>query len=147
MEIKTHVTAGCYLTRENKGKTEILLIYKKWSENDQGWVPPKGHIEEGETLEQTALRETTEETGYSNIKIIKHLKTVQIEYPWTDNTLNQKTIHWYHAKLIDETNIDTALVADEVNTQIKMEWFDIDTAKKLMMFDDEKAILDLIAKD
>lgn len=144
MEIKIHVTAGCYLTREKNGKTEILLIYKKWSKDDQGWVPPKGHVEEGEIMEQTAIRETIEETGYSNIKIIKHLKTLHIEYPWKDNTLNRKTIHWYHAILIDETNVDIALVADEVNTQIKVEWFDIDTAKKIMMFDDERSILDLI---
>ena len=144
MEIKKHITAGCFLTRETSGKIELLLLYKKWSEEDQGWVPPKGHVETGETIEQTALRETTEETGYKNIKIVKPLKTVNIEYPWTDGTLNQKTIHWFHAILIDDTNVDPSLEPFELLTQIKQEWFDIETARKVMKFDDERAILDLI---
>ena len=145
MEIKIHITAGCFLTRENNGKLEVLLIYKKWAEDNQGWVPPKGHIEEGETIEQAALRETTEETGYKNIKIIKPLKTVNIKYPWADGTMNHKTIHWFWAELIDETKVSLALEPSEINTQIKQEWFNIDTARKVMKFDDERDILDILS--
>ena len=37
------------------------------------WSLPKGHVEPGETMEQTALRETTEETGLTKLKIIEKL--------------------------------------------------------------------------
>lgn len=78
MEVKIHNTAGCYLVRQTKGVWEIILIYKKWAEDNQGWAPPKGHVEEGETLEQAAIRETTEETGYKNMKILQPLETLHL---------------------------------------------------------------------
>lgn len=43
-------------------------------------VLPKGHIEPGETPEQTALRETVEETGYRNLRVLADLGTEQAQY-------------------------------------------------------------------
>ncbi|MBD3280518.1 NUDIX domain-containing protein [Candidatus Dojkabacteria bacterium] len=89
MKVKQHNTAGCYLIRNNDGVWEIVLVYKKWAEDNQGWVPPKGHVEEGESLEAAAIRETTEETGYKNIKIVKPLETLEIKYLWDDGYLHK----------------------------------------------------------
>lgn len=47
-------------------KKEILLMYNK---KINKWLQPGGHIEGFETPEETAIRETLEETGI-NIKII-----------------------------------------------------------------------------
>jgi diadenosine hexaphosphate hydrolase (ATP-forming) len=45
-----------------RGQVEhVLLVTAK--RNRSHWVFPKGHVEEGETLEQTALREAEEEAG------------------------------------------------------------------------------------
>lgn len=57
--------------RETKGGKEFLLLHRilNWI----GWEPVKGGIEKGETLEETAKRETLEETGLSGIKLIKKL--------------------------------------------------------------------------
>lgn len=49
--------AGCFLIR--KESREVAVIYRK-KQNDYSF--PKGHIEEGETLKQTAVREVAEET-------------------------------------------------------------------------------------
>lgn len=49
--------AGCFLIK--KETKEIALIYRK-KQNDFSF--PKGHVEEGETLKETAIRETVEET-------------------------------------------------------------------------------------
>ena len=49
--------AGCFLIRRET--KEVALIYRK-KRDDYSF--PKGHVEEGETLKEAAIRETAEET-------------------------------------------------------------------------------------
>lgn len=49
--------AGCFLI--NKDIKKIALIYRR-KHNDYSF--PKGHVEEGESLKEAAIRETAEET-------------------------------------------------------------------------------------
>ena len=59
-------TAGGVVFRIKNGALEFLLL-----QDVKGrWSIPKGHVESGETLEQTAVREIGEETGLMGIKII-----------------------------------------------------------------------------
>lgn len=57
--------AGCIVTND---KEEILLV----KHHESFWSFPKGHSEDGETLEQVAVRETLEETGYE-VAIVRRL--------------------------------------------------------------------------
>ena len=53
--------AGAIVVRRRKGDARVLLITAK---RDAGhWLFPKGHVEDGETLEETAVREAAEEAG------------------------------------------------------------------------------------
>ncbi|QCX37999.1 NUDIX domain-containing protein [Aureibaculum algae] len=51
-------------------KNEVLFIFR----NDK-WDLPKGKIEKGETIEETAIREVEEETGIEKLKISHQLQT------------------------------------------------------------------------
>jgi 8-oxo-dGTP pyrophosphatase MutT (NUDIX family) len=53
--------AGAIIVRRRRGDPRVLLITAK--RNSQHWLFPKGHVEDGETLEETALREAEEEAG------------------------------------------------------------------------------------
>jgi 8-oxo-dGTP pyrophosphatase MutT (NUDIX family) len=53
--------AGVIVIRKRKGGRRVLLITSK--RNAGHWLFPKGHVEDGETLEETALREAEEEAG------------------------------------------------------------------------------------
>lgn len=53
-------SCGVIPFRQVDGQTEILLVFERFS---QCWSLPKGHMEAGETEEETALRELSEETG------------------------------------------------------------------------------------
>lgn len=54
-------SCGALAWRVRDGKLEVLLI-KQFSHKD-AWGIPKGHVKDGETLEQCALREVKEEAG------------------------------------------------------------------------------------
>ena len=56
---------------------KILLLYKNYKNKYEGWVLPKGTVEEGEEYKQTALREVKEETGV-DANIIKYISKVSI---------------------------------------------------------------------
>lgn len=58
----------------NKGK--ILLVQSKEGEQTSRWGPPAGHQELGETAEETAIRETKEETNLD----VKLMGILQIGY-------------------------------------------------------------------
>jgi ADP-ribose pyrophosphatase YjhB (NUDIX family) len=53
--------AGGVVFRMRGGKSEYLLVEAK--DDPAQWVLPKGHVEEGEQLRETAVREVHEETG------------------------------------------------------------------------------------
>lgn len=57
--------AGSLTIRNDNGQLEFLTIFRN-KMND--YTLPKGHVEEGESLEDAAKRESLEETGYE-IKI------------------------------------------------------------------------------
>jgi len=53
-------SCGAVVFRRKSGNTEFLLVKNKKGNN---WGFPKGHIEKGESEEDTAIREVLEETG------------------------------------------------------------------------------------
>ena len=62
----TEKSAGIVLFRNDSNKNEFLLL-----NYPQGhWDFIKGKVEENETTHETAIRETKEETGISNIEFI-----------------------------------------------------------------------------
>ena len=68
-------SCGGIVYRKFHGNTEILLIKHIKSGY---WSFPKGHVENGETEEETAKREIKEETGidvYIDSGFIRHART------------------------------------------------------------------------
>jgi 8-oxo-dGTP pyrophosphatase MutT (NUDIX family) len=60
--------AGGLVYRHMDGAIRYLIV--TGNKHPDHWIFPKGHIEPGETLEMTALREVAEETGVTG-KIIQ----------------------------------------------------------------------------
>ena len=54
---------------------EVLFIFRSGV-----WDLPKGHVEAGESFEETALREVEEETGLGAIHLLKELTTTRHFY-------------------------------------------------------------------
>ena len=60
------VEAAGGLVENEKGETLMIYCYRHWD-------LPKGHIDEGESADETAVREIAEETGVSGAKIVRFL--------------------------------------------------------------------------
>lgn len=75
----------------HRGK--ILALYKSYKNRYEGWVLPKGTVEEGETHEETALREVREETGV-RATIIKYIGKSQYNFNVPEDLVS-KEVHWY----------------------------------------------------
>ena len=63
--MKRHFSAGGVIIKTEKERSFILLVKDGYGH----WTWPKGHIEKGESPEEAALREITEETGLKKIGI------------------------------------------------------------------------------
>jgi 8-oxo-dGTP pyrophosphatase MutT (NUDIX family) len=58
MRTVREVSAGGVIYRRRDDQVEVALIH-----TGKRWGLPKGHVEEGERVEETAMREVREETG------------------------------------------------------------------------------------
>jgi len=78
---------------------------------------PKGHIEQGETPENAALREVEEETGICKLHIVKELPPTWHCYPM-DEEWRLKRTYWY--LLESEETIQPKPQTEEGITEIKL---------------------------
>ena len=87
-EIVREPTAGGVIFRRNqKNEVEILLI----QDSKDRWTIPKGHIEEGETAQETAKREIGEEAGLHDVEIIGWLGKINFRYRRIDKLVLMTT--------------------------------------------------------
>ena len=96
--------AGCLIVRDGK---ILLLDHSKYGI----WLPPGGHVEERETPDETAKRETLEETGFE-VELQHSSGVVEEEFidvpePFNANLHRVEEGHWhldylYLARIRDE---------------------------------------------
>lgn len=72
---------------------KILLLYKNYKNRYEGWVLPKGTVEEGEEFQETALREVKEESG-AKASIIKYIGKSRYTFSVPQDVV-EKEVHWY----------------------------------------------------
>ena len=114
---------------------KVLLLYKNYKNKYEGWVLPKGTVEEGEEYKETAIREVKEETGVS-ASIIKYIGRSQYSFS-TPVDVVEKDVHWY------------LMMADSYYSKPQREEYFLDSgyykfheAYHLLKFPNEKQILE-----
>ena len=134
--IKQHISCGGLLFKQNREK--VYLIY---SHKNKGWKLPKGHVEAGETIAQTAKREIYEESGYPNIELTSDKPAVSIKYYFEldddPSYFHHKNVHFFVADLInDERHEDT----QDEDENLDGAWFDTSNIIDTLLFDNEKQV-------
>ena len=98
------------------------------------WGLPKGHIEKGENLKETAKRETEEETGITKLNFVDGFEE-KIHYFFTQN---KKTISKDVIYLLATTNQTKVKLSHEHQDY---KWLTFDKAVEQLTFEDVKAVL------
>jgi 8-oxo-dGTP pyrophosphatase MutT (NUDIX family) len=125
-EIVREPTAGGIVFRHGEKGVEILLI----QDAKDRWTIPKGHIEEGETAQQTARREIGEEAGLSQVDILGWLGKIHFRYRRIDK-LVLMTTQIYLVRAKGDTN---AIQKEEWMNGIK--WFTFQDALDAIEYED-----------
>jgi len=126
-EIVREPTSGGIVFRRNKaGEIEILLI-----QDAKGrWTIPKGHIEEGETAQQTARREIGEEAGLMNVDLLGWLGKIHFRYRRVERLVLMTT----QIYLVRARGDTSAIKKEEWMNDIR--WFSFASALDVIEYED-----------
>ena len=97
------------------------------------WSLPKGHIEEGETPEQAAIREVAEETGITS-SITKSLGVIDFWFMAGGKRIH-KTVHHFMFTEVGGTLLAQESEVDEVS------WFPLAEIVDRLAYPDEKKLI------
>lgn len=72
---------------------KVLVLYKSYKNKYEGWMLPKGTVEEGEDYEETAIREVREESGV-DAHIVRYVGKSSYTFSIPQGEVD-KDVYWY----------------------------------------------------
>jgi predicted NUDIX family NTP pyrophosphohydrolase len=133
-EARAKLSSGTLLYRYVDGAIEVLLVHPAGNYNRRApWGIPKGAPDPNEGLEQTARRETREETGLD-------ITDALVDLGFVDYTRSKKRVHAFAAPAPDGAAPRCA--SWEVD---KVEFIEITRARRVI-HPDQAALLDRLEK-
>ena len=134
MKTRDEVSAGGVVFRlRDGGVVDVVLILT----HERRWQLPKGWIEDGESPEQTAVREVREEAGV-DAEIVGPLGDIEYQYVSTydaEPARVRKRVHMFLLRYLSGTTDDHD---DEV---VHARWVEIVEAESLLAFKDEQRMM------
>ena len=123
-------SAGIVLFRNISNENEFLLL-----NYPQGhWDFIKGKIEQNETPHETAIRETKEETGITNIEFVDGFEeSVEYDFRFKKEEIHKKVIFF-----LAKTNEKNIKLSHEHNDYL---WLEYNDALKKTTFENAKNVL------
>jgi 8-oxo-dGTP pyrophosphatase MutT (NUDIX family) len=130
------VHAGCVLVLDRPSRAEVRL--------------PKGHVRPGEPPDAAAIRETREETGYRDLRLVGDLGHQVVTFEYEGRHI-VRTERFYLLRLVSETTVSRTTKDDG---QFEVLWLAPDDALARLTYDPErewvrralaKAAADLVA--
>lgn len=135
--VRIETSAGGVVYRREAGTVYFLLIRDPYD----NWGLPKGHVERGETAEQTAVREVAEETGIETLELRRALDT--IDWFFRDGA---DLIHKYcHFFLMETTTSATDPQLEEGITECV--WLPLEEALRTLTYDNARSVLEAAGRE
>lgn len=115
------------------GVPRAALIGRRSRTGDVLWALPKGHVEDGESKEETAVREIAEETGITGW-VVRPLGSIDYWFVF-DRLRIHKTVHHF---LVRATG--GALSTDDVEVD-EVAWVPLDEVPDRLAYPNERELL------
>lgn len=128
-------SAGGVVYRFADRTLEIALVHRR---SPPLWALPKGTPDAGETAEETAMRETREETGLQ-VEIDRQLRSISYFFV-RGSTRFHKTVHFFLMRAIGGDLSQHDHEFDEVR------WLAVEEALKLMNYPTERSVVEEAAQ-
>lgn len=142
----THHSAGGLVYKVNPNQTiEICMIKDSYGH----WTLPKGHQEANETLEETAKREISEETGISHNLLELKQKLGEVDY-WFTSDYHRDTlsndgqpveIHKFVTYFLFQVPTNTQLFGQTGEVE-DIKWIKLSELDKINEYQDNKSIIE-----
>ena len=113
----------------------LLLRHSSVSSRGGGhWDFPKGHIDDGETEIQTALRELEEETGIANVDLVDGFRdTITYTFPSGQERIGKEVVFFLATTKKSKVRLS--------HEHIDYSWLDFDSAFSRLTYDNARLIL------
>jgi len=128
----TVYAAGALCWREVNGELKLALVHRG-RYNDWSW--PKGKVDPGETLPQTAVREILEETGLA-IKLGLRIHVSNYVLP----NGAHKEVHYWAARVSDAAVARSKFKPDDEVAEVR--WVSVLEARALLTYEYDHEVLD-----
>jgi bis(5'-nucleosidyl)-tetraphosphatase len=123
-------SSGVVLFRKENDKILFLLLHYPSGH----WDFVKGKMEEGETPHETAIRETQEETGITDVKFLDNYEEwIQYNFQYQGELVQKKVVFF-----LGETKTKDITISHE---HLNFTWMDYTTAMEKTTFDNAKTVL------
>jgi len=141
LPVSNETSAGGIAVRVEDGVAYVACIARRSRSGRLEWCLPKGHIEEGETPEQAAIREVAEETGIS-ADIIQRLGVIDYWFTGEDRRIH-KVVHHY---LMEATGGTITTENDPDHEAELAEWIPITALAGQLAFPNERKMAQVAAQ-
>jgi 8-oxo-dGTP pyrophosphatase MutT (NUDIX family) len=132
MTVERQFSAGGVVVRQQAGELKVLLIKDRYGR----WTWPKGHIEQGESPAEAALREITEETGLQGVEILEEVGR-QEYYFSIEGAKIFKAVHIFLARAPVEGELK--IQQEEIDDA---RWFSASSAAETIEYEGSRALLE-----
>ena len=123
-------SAGIVLFRKEESKILFLLLHYPSGH----WDFVKGKMEQGESTHQTAIRETKEETGITDITFIENFEEwIQYNFKYQGELVQKKVVFF-----LAETKTKEIKISHEHSGYT---WMDYNSSMEKTTFDNAKTVL------
>jgi 8-oxo-dGTP pyrophosphatase MutT (NUDIX family) len=126
-------SAGGVVVGVEGNRPALVVGMRRRGRDSVTWTLPKGTPDPGETVEETALREVTEETGLA-VRITEGLGAIEYDFV-QDGTRIHKTVHYF---LMEPTGGDLSNHDAEFE---KVRWVPFEEAASLLTFATERELV------